>query len=273
MPTLGFPQGELYFESGMATSKEEKEAFVSGLDGTSVAEVNLLTTAVCAGFLLRCTLLICFPLLYVRTCNQPLFSILLDFGTIIFPGILVVTVLADYSFYLLSAELIIIGATLVNTFYWSWKQNKHVTNSLLTLLATPYPKRQPYLTLTRTFVNLITAIAILAVDFRMFPRRLAKTETFGSGLMDIGVGAFLMAHGVTAPEVRQSQSSGLGTMSLSYLKLVMATMKQVFPLLLLGLFRVIIIKFIGYQEHASEYGTHWNFFFTIATVRVRKCCS
>lgn len=32
--------------------------------------------------------------------------------------------------------------------------------------------------------------------------------------------------------------------------------------------RLVSVKVIGYQEHISEYGVHWNFFFTLATVRI-----
>jgi GWT1 len=63
---------------------------------------------------------------------------------------------------------------------------------------------------------LITCLAILAVDFRIFPRRFAKTETFGISLMDIGVGTFIVSSAVTSryargqypPRVRKSAEIG-----------------------------------------------------------------
>lgn len=49
---------------------------------------------------------------------------------------------------------------------------------------------------------LVTCLAILAVDFRIFPRRFAKTETFGISLMDIGVGTFIVSSAVTSRYAR-----------------------------------------------------------------------
>ena len=39
-------------------------------------------------------------------------------------------------------------------------------------------------------------------------------------------------------------------------------------MLILGLLRLIAVKSLGYHEHVSEYGFHWNFFFTLAIVKI-----
>jgi hypothetical protein len=46
----------------------------------------------------------------------------------------------------------------------------------------------------RTSVYLLTCVTILGVDFDVFPEEHAKTHTFGYGLMDLGVGFFIMCH-------------------------------------------------------------------------------
>lgn len=39
-------------------------------------------------------------------------------------------------------------------------------------------------------------------------------------------------------------------------------------LLLLGVLRLLSTRGVDYQSHASEYGVHWNFFFTLGTLRL-----
>lgn len=62
--------------------------------------------------------------------------------------------------------------------------------------------RRPFISYFRGQTLLATAVAILAVDFTIFPRRFAKTETYGTGLMDTGVGLFVVVNAVVSPEAR-----------------------------------------------------------------------
>lgn len=241
--------------------KLEKEAFVSGLEGTTISEIYLISVTLLSGYLVRCCCLVCSPSLSSLASTSLAAGFLLEYLTIIFPAVLILTVLADYTGYVLLAELFICIVLIAKKLGCA----VGVSNSFQSVLAAQFPPRHPYLSVTRTFVNLFTAIAILAVDFTVYPRRLAKVETYGSGLMDVGVGAFLMAHGVTSPEAREAG----GARRRGYLSLLGHTLRQVLPLLVFGALRLLSLKSTGYQEHVTEYGVHWNFFFTIVSVRVR----
>jgi phosphatidylinositol glycan class W len=112
----------------------------------------------------------------------------------------------------------------------------------------------------RSYLQLITIAAILAVDFHVFPRRFAKTETFGTSLMDIGVGAFVFSSGLVAGPRLRNQNSKKG----SFLR----TIQLVVPSLVLGFSRALVTRAVNYQEHVSEYGVHWNFFMTLRLLPV-----
>jgi hypothetical protein len=120
-------------------------------------------------------------------------------------------------------------------------------------------KKPQFLNCGRAIINIITAICILAVDFKCFPRSLAKTETFGFGLMDVGVGLFVFSNGIVYnfPDVESKLT----------FKRIKSLLVSSLPLIVLGIGRLVVTKEIDYQEHISEYGTHWNFFMTLAVTK------
>ena len=69
--------------------------------------------------------------------------------------------------------------------------------------------------------------------------------------MDLGAASFVVAAGIVSPRARGKPASPLNLLRL-------------LPVVGMGLLRLLTIKGLEYQEHASEYGVHWNFFFTLA---------
>ncbi|CAE6535070.1 unnamed protein product [Rhizoctonia solani] len=118
----------------------------------------------------------------------------------------------------------------------------------------------PALTTYRAHMMLMTVIAILAVDFPVFPRALSKCESWGVS-MDLGVGSFVFSQGVVSavPIIKNPV-----ILRNPLLPKILAASRKVIPLLLLGLIRVLAVKGTEYPEHVTEYGVHWNFFITLA---------
>lgn len=81
--------------------------------------------------------------------------------------------------------------------------------------------------------------------------------------MDLGVGSFVFSLGMTSalPLLRSKHRP-------PFLREAWSTTKKAAGVLLLGLARVAMVKGVDYPEHVSEYGVHWNFFFTLGLLPI-----
>ena len=113
-----------------------------------------------------------------------------EFLTLIVPCVLHLTVLSDHVVFtilcliLCSVVLLLLSHLKATTQHLnSPVGNARIAQWLGVIL---YPTRVPFLSVSRCYNIILSCVAILAVDFNVFPRRFAKTETFGQGLMDTG---------------------------------------------------------------------------------------
>lgn len=176
----------------------------------------------------------------ISPCRCPL---AIDFLFAITPNILLVTLWSDRVF-----QLLLLLLSLLPCFFLLPSSQ----GSLLDRRGQP-----ACVSCFRGLMLCCTSLCILAVDFPAFPRRFAKAETFGTGLMDFGVGSFALALGLVSREARGLQSRVRATLC-----------DTVAPLLVLGSLRTMSVKAAAYQEHVTEYGVHWNFFLTLGCSKV-----
>uniref|UniRef100_A0A0N4YGP8 Phosphatidylinositol-glycan biosynthesis class W protein n=1 Tax=Nippostrongylus brasiliensis TaxID=27835 RepID=A0A0N4YGP8_NIPBR len=125
-----------------------------------------------------------------------------------------------------------------------------------------FHKRKLCAAFYRSSMLITVACAILAVDFPVFPRRLAKTEKYGHSLMDMGVAGFIFALAITSRlrtmntwEGKTSTQKRFSWFRSSYV---------ILPVI--GMSRTILLTVLNYPQHVTEYGVHWNFFYTLALV-------
>uniref|UniRef100_A0A3B3ZWU6 Phosphatidylinositol-glycan biosynthesis class W protein n=1 Tax=Periophthalmus magnuspinnatus TaxID=409849 RepID=A0A3B3ZWU6_9GOBI len=242
------------------SQKELKEAFVSHLNGTTLTEVTFGSSLAPLCLLNRGLLLImCHrgsEALPIPT--RSILHLLFDYTAVIVPLVLSCTILSDILFQ------VVISLSLISVCMLAYicHSNTRFIEPKPFLTSHLHFERVPFVSNFRVFVILKTAISILAVDFAIFPRRFAKTETYGTGVMDYGVGGFVFANALVCSEVRKKGVTG------SKLNYITKQLVSVWPLVALGLGRLISVKMTGYHEHVTEYGVHWNFFFTLALVRV-----
>ncbi|XP_066058030.1 phosphatidylinositol-glycan biosynthesis class W protein isoform X1 [Chamaea fasciata] len=247
------------------SQKELKEAFVSNLNGTSLLEISAGLSLPPLCLLCRGLLLILHHLHHGKPVSSRKYSLLLDFLVLVSPLLFSCTVLSPILFFI----PLLLAAFCAGIFSRIYSRRKAEARAPLGQVVEEFRKARldpgciPAITVFRVYVNVLTSISILAVDFPQYPRRYAKAETYGTGVMDLGVGAFIFGNALVCPEVRQQPHRTQARFS--------SLARQVFsiwPLISLGFGRLLSVKSIEYHEHTSEYGLHWNFFFTLALVRL-----
>ncbi|KAK8065875.1 GWT1-domain-containing protein [Apiospora hydei] len=247
--------------SNSTSYKQLKEDFVSNLSGGEASEVNYVTAVSFVAILL-------WSVLQTRQSffksYGPL-ALLVDFLLSVCAFLLAITIYADKPFLLsglLIAPAILIYALPTNIAAPKRKpklppnaqsKNKNAKDAgvasgrgELSVLSV-----KPFLTHYRGSLMIMTCLAILAVDFRLFPRRFAKVETWGTSLMDGGVGSFVFSAGVVgARPLLKERATGRTT---PLARRLLDSMRHSLPLLVLGVIRLLSVKGLDYAEHVSDY--------------------
>lgn len=163
---------------------------------------------------------------------------------------------------LLPAIFLCVGITPAHQKAKRLAKPKHDASVVTKVTPEPLLPKKAFVTVYRGSMMVITCAAILAVDFKIFPRRFAKVENWGTSLMDLGVGSFVFSSGLVS--ARQVLKDHFAKKSASSLATRMkGAMRTSLPLLVLGFVRLAMVKGTDYAEHVTEYGVHWNFFFTL----------
>lgn len=99
-------------------------------------------------------------------------TIAVDFLSIVLPIIIFSTVLADWTYTNSILLILVLLFSLESSRHGSSHYQEEGGYSL-----------RAYLSTYRVSTTIITCFCILAVDFKIFPRRYAKTETYGTSLV------------------------------------------------------------------------------------------
>ncbi|KAF2078688.1 hypothetical protein CYY_000059 [Polysphondylium violaceum] len=259
--------------------KLEHEKFVQNNNGTTFFETCSLLTILPVSILFQRVVFSCF--LNSEKIPLPLgLRFILELMFIILPFIVSVTY-TQLTLFLIIGMLI----TCLTVPLFAHKNIKIYFKNPKELLQDLNSSRKSFLEEYRSFIMLATCVCILAVDFKIFPRRFGKTETYGISLMDIGVGSVVLSGALVSRQARYhfikkqqhdrekdkqaaSGSGSGGKIELSRGALVWHQLVAQAPLMVLGFVRMLLTKSTNYQEHVSEYGVHWNFFFTLGFVAI-----
>ncbi|VDL73886.1 unnamed protein product [Nippostrongylus brasiliensis] len=220
----------------------------------------------------------------------------MDFSFIALPPLLLMTVFSQ-SLLLLACILATCLATLCLFIICEYLISPERPSFKIVLNRLIDENQQPttFVTYFRSSMLITVACAILAVDFPVFPRRLAKTEKYGHSLMDMGVAGFIFALAITSRlrtmNTWEGKTSTLKVVLWQPFSFILTAIdfdtrlsspterspncrrfswfRSSYVILpVIGMSRTILLTVLNYPQHVTEYGVHWNFFYTLALVKV-----
>lgn len=233
--------------------KLAKEAFVANNAGTSVSTINIVSLAGLTSYGLYSTV--------ARSKNGQGVSLLMDFAISVVPLFLGQTVFARTP---IRFNLALAMTALIVWAVYKPPKDQPKTGHVQGVSAksgTDGPgKRFPprsFLSVYRAQMMLMTVIAILAVDFPIFPRSFGKCEDWGTSLMDIGVGSFVFSLGLANASswLRNGinrQDGTLASQGDSFARTMVTSLRKTLPVLALGVVRVLMVKGVEYPVSASQ---------------------
>lgn len=252
--------------------KEQKEQFVSNLSGGPIGEIYAVTGIALVAFFSH-SLVKKWALPSIEALNGQPVAFLIEFYFDVLLLLQSITIFSDQTLKLYVHAMVPAGLVLIyravtaNHKSRKLKKTTKQSDKKSAPDANLLPKK-PFLTAYRAQMMVITNLAILAVDFHAFPRRFAKVETWGTSLMDMGVGLFVFSMGLANSRSVIKNKLVTPQKSRSYLLLVYQNTVKALPVLVLGLIRLVSVKSLEYQEHETEYGIHWNFFMTLGLLPI-----
>ncbi|KAI5283074.1 Glucosaminyl phosphatidylinositol (GlcN-PI) nositol acylation protein, partial [Ascosphaera acerosa] len=245
----------------LASYKTRKEDFVSNLTGGSILEINAVTLVAPSALLLWSALQSRRDFFAQPSAAAVAVDVLLNVGAILFA----ITVYAAHplllnALLLVPAGLLCLASPSRHGGPTRTRSKKRTTRTSTTSARyTETLPIRPFLTTYRGAMLIVTCLAILAVDFRIFPRRFAKVETWGTSLMDLGVGSFVFSGGVvSARAILQSQTQSQSQSHNSsppppppLLSRLRKSVRHALPLLAMGFVRLWSVKGLDYAEHVT----------------------
>uniref|UniRef100_A0A0R3RS13 Phosphatidylinositol-glycan biosynthesis class W protein n=1 Tax=Elaeophora elaphi TaxID=1147741 RepID=A0A0R3RS13_9BILA len=191
----------------------------------------------------------------------------LDFLFIVLPIILSLTLFSDHLSVILLLQLVALLSLITFSLceYCFIARDKPTLREIFGHMVDDQHSPTKFITYMRSMGLIATAVAILSVDFDIFPRRFAKTHTYGRSVMDLGTAASVYCFAVV--DVFKDFPSRSKFPPLQKKNFFWKHLPRIM-LLCLGFGRTCVVQLLNYPIQVAEYGVHWNFFLTLALLRI-----